>query len=250
VNKPYIGVSGLMSPEETSAVLRVYPDCDRQVMIGVLISSKSMRGVPTRWARRYPKPQEIAGIFSKDSRALNLIHYATGGEEDPVALFGALMAAVNYGGRYCHGVQVNAAWPSPAALRQLRECEPSLRVVLQLGPGAMAAGHFRNDMIRTLRAYDGACTDALIDASGGRGLPLDMALARCVLDAGRIALPDVIFGTAGGLCAETVHEFEPFLREGCSGDAEGKLRTGVIDGGDLDMTKVEPYLVEMVRAVS
>ncbi len=86
--KPYIGVTGFTSPDEVKSALSVFPALStRQLMVGVLISWKSLRGVPLkpRWQKQFPNPATIAELFLNDSRVVNLIHYSTEeGQEDSV----------------------------------------------------------------------------------------------------------------------------------------------------------------------
>ena len=246
----YIGVSGFMSRAEVDLALAAFPPADRLLMVGVLASSKTLAGTQNNYPRRYPMRDDIAGIFSDDPRCLNLVHYATGGESDPEELADALYEAIRYGGPHCHGLQVNAAWPPVGALREIREHLPDRRIVLQLGPGVLAAGP-TVDFVRRLDTYDGAVTDVLIDASGGRGLPIDLHTATRWLcevgeriDAGR--------GIAGGLCAEavpTIADLLYFEEYGVSIDAEGRLRDDADGGGNLDLDKVRRYLAAAGGAI-
>ncbi len=209
---PYIGVTGLMSTAETQATVAAFPaTCDRALMIGVLASSKTLAGQPNKWPLRYPLPADIASIFSPDSRALNLVHYATGGEHDGRALADAFIRAMVAGGPLCHGLQINAAWPTPRAFDIFRDHYPQAWVVLQIGPSAMREldHHVLNIAQRVRRDYGPVVTDLLIDASGGTGRPLDTVLASQLFDALKCA-GDWGVGVAGGLCAGALARTAPW----------------------------------------
>ena len=49
-------------------------------------------------------------------------------------------------------------------------------------------------------------------------------------------------GIAGGLWAETLPAVADLVRDGCSTDAEGKLRDDADGGGNLDLAKVRDHL--------
>ncbi len=259
----YIGVSGFMSADEVRAAL-AHHTSSRRLMVGILASSKTLCGHPNRYPRRYPKPDQAGAIFVDDPRCLNLVHVAPGevpsheqvSDGDggwatvkmgtgriPFAV--DLWRAMLLGGPLCHGVQVNKCWPGPSDvldIRLFRDRYPCARVVLQIGPRAMSMGVPSHS--GGLCLYQGAITDVLIDASAGRGVGLDPALAASWIQRVRERLPDVGIGIAGGLSAETLRDHEPLLRmsPGLSIDAEGQLRDDADGGGNLDLDKVAAYL--------
>ena len=230
----YIGVSGFMRSDEVRGALAVFPDCGRSLMVGVLVSAKTLSGQRNKYPNRYPLVEDIANIFTDDPRCLNLIHYAS--DERPTNA--ALEHLLRIGGPHCHGFQFNGEWPHRAGLvGLLLRAGPGLRVVLQV----------RDFDIPNKPYYGGLVTDVLIDASGGRGLPLNVTAAR---DGVRRFLnwDGLGCGVAGGLCAETVGALAPLMAEcpGLSIDAEGRLRT---EEDDLDMAKVRAYLRASADAI-
>jgi len=230
----YVGVSGFMRQDEVRGALAAFPDCGRSLMVGVLVSAKTLGGERNKYPNRYPLVDDIAGIFVDDPRCLNLIHYSSDVAPDG----GTLLRLLDLGGPHCHGFQFNGAWPRIWDLDRLLVAAESanrgLRIVLQARRGTDGF------LLPPADHYDDAATDILLDASGGRGLPLDVAAAREglseLLDWDGIGL-----GVAGGLCAETVGALAPLMAEypGLSIDAEGRLRTAE---DDLDMDKVRAYL--------
>jgi hypothetical protein len=242
----YIGVTGFMNQRDVYSVLNAMPmGTKKKLMVGILASSKTLAGQPNKYPNRYPTMDKIGSIAVQDPRVLNLVHVATGGEQDPPALTEMLLKAHAVVGPHCNGVQVNAEWPAVDALVTYRTWHPYARVVLQLGPGIVAGSHeaLTYGLGRYIRA--GAITDVLIDGSGGRGTALDAArvwgITCWLLD------ESVQTGFAGGLCAASFvgpdrdRDVVNMLldRWTLSIDAEGRLR----DADDhLDVQKARAYV--------
>lgn len=84
IGGPYIGVTGFMTRVEVRAVLETVPAGSKyRLMVGVLMSSKTLRGEQNKWPGRYPKRETVPKIFVDDPRTFNLVHYAT---DNPDAL--------------------------------------------------------------------------------------------------------------------------------------------------------------------
>jgi hypothetical protein len=238
----YVGCSGFMCRSEVEAALAVFPDCGRQLMVGVLASEKTLAGLPNRWSRRYPKRVNIGDVFVYDPRALNLVHYAS--EHPPTA--DDLRWLDLYSGSKCHGFQFNGAWPGASLIGLLRARWARLeetRVVLQLRELNPI------EAVRRLEPYSFIATDVLIDGSGGRGVPLSVAQCADLAIAIRAAFPHFGIGIAGGLCAETVPDVAHLIRDGISVDAEGRLRDDADDGGNLVQTNVAAYFQKTAEAI-
>jgi hypothetical protein len=238
---PYIGVTGFMSQGEVAAALNAFRDGPatggRKIMVGVLASSKTLAGQKNKWPNRYPAPRDIARLFSTDPRALNLIHYAT---DDQSTLDEQLRTLLRLGGPNLHGFQLNMAWPDPGALEVLE----GKRVVLQIGAKAIALAGDAEDIASCVDEYthDGHITDVLIDASGGKGVPMDPDLVIACVDAIADWHPDLGIGVAGGLSAATLGSLRPITGTFpfVSIDAEGRLRT---DDDRLDVAAMQEYLI-------
>ncbi len=247
---PYIGVTGFMTPQEVRAALRCFdPASERKLMVGVLASSKTLRGETNKYPNRYPKTVDIEYIFQEHPAALNLIHYST---DEPDGLSEDLLFLPAYCGPHLDGFQVNMCWPEVRGLQRVRRLF-KLRhgrkylIVLQIGRKAMEEVASRPKALADKVAdyvKNDAIDDILIDASGGKGLPLDITKAREYLD--ELASRDlgIGLGVAGGLSAETFRPFAELLDEfpDLSGDAEGKLRDPISD--DLDIIKMVAYIKE------
>lgn len=242
--QPYIGVTGFMTHEEVLSILSSMP-AGRLLMVGVLASTKTMRGVQNSWPNRFPLTSEIRQIFVPDPRALNLIHFAT---DDPATLETQLEQAIYLGGPAFNGFQLNMVWPDPNKLRDVLS-KRNLRVVLQIGSTAFRKVDEDAESLATkLDDYIDIATYILFDLSGGLGREIDAARALPVLRAVRARHPNLGLGVAGGLSAETIHLIEPIIREfpDVSIDAEGKIR----DEKDarLNMQKTARYIGKAARA--
>ena len=266
-NHPYIGVSGFMSANEVRAALDAFPDCGRQLMVGVLASSKTLCGLPNKYPRRYPLAADIAGIFVDDPRCLNLVHVATDGDKStvdgkliPIEI--DLWRGFTAGGPLCHGVQFNGATQRlrPEALHAFKAmCPTAKRIVLQVGPRWLDARSAADSFMKSLARYAGTATDILLDLSGGNGRLINPETARdLAVDARKslahwgVAPGEMAIGIAGGLCAETLPGIRGLLEEQgpLSIDAEGRLRDDADGGGNLDLDKARSYLATGGRVVS
>ncbi len=232
----YVGITGFVSRDEVDFALSCLPE-GLTLMCGVLVSAKTLRGIPNKWRRRYANPETMADIFSPDPRCLNLIHYSGGGEPPTVDDVAALRAL---GGPLLHGFQFNGIWPLRETIAPLARGH---QVVLQLKTSAVPA------LLSDPRIFDSiACmfTESrchlLLDGSGGRGVPLDPAAMRAHVKAIRMQRGYYFgLGVAGGLCAETLPSLSVLRGYEVSIDAEGRLRDGD-EGGVLNREKVRAYL--------
>ncbi len=257
--KPYVGVTGFMSPHELGFVLTddvkaALMRANRLLMNGVLVSEKSLRGEPVKpkWRWQYPEPSRVAGLF-RDSRCLlNLVHYNTKQE----AFCDELLSVQDLAGPWCDGFQLNMAWPTADELRRWRMHDNhGQRLVLQIGKAAFdAVGRDAQALVMRLHGYveDGLITDVLFDLSGGDGVALDRSAAVPVLE----RLYDVFgqwigIGAAGGLGPGSAGTMAALFKTvpSLSIDAQGQLRTKPIaenaaGGDDLDTNKARAYVLE------
>lgn len=250
---PYIGVTGFMTPQEVRAALRRFTAfVPRKLMVGVLASSKTLRGQPNKWPGRYPVMERMKEIFQSHDLAVNLIHYNT---DDPATLAEQLIELIGYAGPHLHGFQLNVAWPPPNEITKFHEATDSkYRIVLQIDGRAMAEVD-DNPVRLAYRVsqwyYGGSFHDILIDSSGGKGQPFDLAKARDIL--GEFKFQELLhlwnLGIAGGLGPSTVKRLAPLLEEhpNLNWDAEGQLRDP--DSDDLDMLQVANYLDDSLEMV-
>lgn len=80
--KPYIGVTGFMTPEEITALQALFgPNDSHQLMVGILVSHKTWHGIPSKYPQLYPSAEgleELVGAIDA-SRAFALVHYNSAG---------------------------------------------------------------------------------------------------------------------------------------------------------------------------
>ena len=268
--RPYIGVSGIMHHDEALATIAAWRDAwaavgrepTHDLMLGVLVSTKTLAGIPNKYPLRYPPADRIAGIFPDAPGVLNLLHLAL----DLPDIWNPRieMAAVKAMGPRCHGMQINIATPTDpcdcggfSALLQGARLDltqkvrgQAPRLVFQVRPGDRTAERIAADACCYAGRDDGpipGLTDVLIDGSGGTGRGLDVdrceeIVAEIRSRTAKLGYGPSGIGIAGGLSAETVGAVGEFLRHGASIDAEGRLRDDAPGGGNLDLAKVGAYL--------
>lgn len=242
----YVGVTGFMSHVEVEAARDAIPrGMHRRLMVGVLASSKTLRGERNKWPMRYPVITSIPRIWPEcdpHHECLNLIHYATDDRDTLDQQLIELQARAGWG---CDGVQLNCAWPMPAQLGLfLADPERRMRwrtLVLQIGGRALSeAGGIEDASIR-LNEYLGLVTDVLIDPSGGHGKALDADEARDQVAYLADRHPRLGIGIAGGLSGDSIAPAR--ITAGAfaevSVDAEGRLRD---EADRLDLGRVRRYL--------
>ena len=204
--KPYIGITGFMSRGEVELALTALPhDSDLLVMVGVLASSKTLRGIPNKWPRRYPGMGEIGGIFPGGRNTLNLIHFNT---KDRDSLFTDMYNVQDRAGPYCHGLQLNVPWPEVDILARYRDHAALSRntIVLQCGEKALdEVDRSPAKLVERVQKYEGLIDYVLIDPSGGLGKDFDEMFAHnCLLALSRDGPDSIGMGIAGGLHAGNI----------------------------------------------
>jgi hypothetical protein len=261
--KRNIGVTGFMSVEELKTAqdlfIRLFEqheaahekeNSEPRLMAGILVSSKTIEGIPDRYPGRYPKPQKLTDLFLEANswNTRNLAHYNTDTPENLVEECEQVMEVV---GPSLDGFQLNIRWPDPVLVKELRRRHPRLHILLQVGGGALS--HFARGREGAFSRYDtegfmakvleygGSLNEILLDPSGGRGEALQAGhltpLVRELMKVEGLGI-----GVAGGLSGETmglVSELVPVCSY-LSIDAEGRLRNSEDDS--LNLERVEVYL--------
>lgn len=245
MHKPYIGVTGIMTPQERRAVTSAFGiPRTHHLMRGVLVSPKTLAGGTNKYPHRYPPIGEVHKIFDKTAGVFNCIHTT---EDEQKPLNGHLMRIINACGSNVHGFQLNMCWPSVKELAEFHENTFfGYRVVLQVGRRAMEQVDYQPPLlVERLREYREVIHDVLIDGSGGKGIPLDVAKTCDYLQAIEDWEPDLGKGFAGGLSAKTLYSLANTILmrfPNASIDAEGALRHRESD--DLDLILASAYLEE------
>jgi hypothetical protein len=226
---PYAGITGFTTPGEVAAALELLPPGRRRLMVGVLVTDRTLEGEPEEIAPcRLPRLADLPALFPPHPRAFNAVHFHT---RTPERLAEQAERVIAASGSRLHALQVNLDHIPPEALRAIRAGHPDLALILPLhGPVRGFA-----------RIYAGLVDVALFDPSAGRGLVLDPGEARAALEEIEATMPGVALAVAGGLGPDTVDRIRPLLERfpDLSFDAESRLR----DAEDrLDLEKVGEYL--------
>ena len=233
MRQPYVGITGFTFAKQVDFILQDVPREEfgfYQLMAGILVSSKTLRGQSNRHPERFPKIGDVHSIIFPDPHVLWLIHFHA---EDTRNLDAELGETLLHASPHCHGVQLNVAWPDVFSVDRLWSSlvptRKQARIVLQIGQKAMdQASNLPAEIARRVCVYAsmGIITDVLIDPSGGTGKLFDLDAAMQILLAIDERCPTLNLGIAGGLSAETLHQLDTLvpLFPGLNIDAEGKLR--------------------------
>ena len=226
---PYVGITGFTTPEEVAAALELLPPGRRRLMVGILVSDRTLEGLPEEMGpRRHPAVVNLGTLFLADPRAFNAIHFHTRTPERLVDQTEQVIAAA---GPRLHALQINLERTPPEALRAIRANHPALQLILPLHETAR----------RFAETYAGLVDIVLFDWSAGRGVLFDPAEAQAALEEIEAKMHGVALAVAGGLGPDTVDPVRPLLERfpDLSFDAESRLR----DADDrLDLAKVGEYL--------
>lgn len=241
---PYLGITGFMRVGEVIAChngfIEAVEKCGTQTaremkfMVGVLVSSKTLAGNTNKWTDRYPLVTEIPDIIClKREPLLYTIHYNTDDEKTLDEQVDALMAI----SPNIDAIQFNIRWASHVLLQRIRRKYPELRIILQIGAGALSEVNEPGDIFlgEALRGYESVVDDYLVDPSGGKGEALDLWRAfACIADHDipRSMRP----GIAGGRDADNLHEAHGLMRRlkrPVNMDTERRMRTDTPGGGHL-----------------
>jgi hypothetical protein len=233
--RPYISISGitlLSEIEKLNSVageLQKKYNAEHSYVNGILVSSKTLRGDTNKWPQRYPKVNTIASMLSTPPQpnAYNLVHFNT---DEPWDLFRSLVYIKGVCGPHLHGLQLNITWPSIDSIRLYRMYHPDAKIIVQVGGKALESMNNNPTRIaQAIASYQGVANYALLDPSGGKGIPFDTLEMQRYLDAIYYngIHEHIGIGIAGGLTARTVgatidHFFSRYPN--LSIDVEGNVR--------------------------
>jgi hypothetical protein len=219
----YIGMTGFSTREQVEAVLaHRSKSAKHYLMIGVLVSHKSLHGQPLDQPKRYPPREVLGDIFTDGKQLLNLLHFNTNAPEQ---LLDDMLLAQDLAGIFCHGFQLNMMWPDIKILQGYRKFCPTQVLVLQCGKRALEQAGSPQALADRVGKYEGLIDYVLIDGSGGLGLPFDEILVKEYFSE-LSKLSGIGFGVAGGLEPGSLYRLHPVWRKfsNFSIDAESGLR--------------------------
>jgi hypothetical protein len=238
----YLGVTGFTSPVEVQAAIAAAKGKlgPRLLMIGVLMSQKTMQGKDAKFKNRYPKTEDIARIFPDDATCLNLVHYATNDQE---TLLGQMSAVTKIAGPHMNGIQLNMAWPDPQVLELYRNIFPNNVIVMAVTSKMFQDVHYDSEALahRIKEEYFGLVDYVLLDPSGGKGQAFDVTEGLGYLKVLSTIFEPWQIGIAGGIGPKTLNLIEPIIQAFPESnlDAEGQLRT---PDDHLDLAYMKSYI--------
>ncbi len=231
----YFGIAGVNEPYEARQFVRFLdmvgiPDHAR-FMNGPLVSFKTLNGREPNNTRRYPPISRLPALLIDDPRVINIVHY----NSRKPNLYEQLSKLIKIS-PLIQGVQLNIADPDLDDLIRFKREYPDILVVLQLGLRVFSSCN--NDvmeLIRYVRRYETVVDYALLDLSGGEGIPIDFSVADSFVLEMSWQDTRVVTGVTGGLRADTVLKLSSLLKRDGSlfWDAESGVRTNDV----LDMGK-------------
>jgi len=250
-NRPYIGICDFPTSIQALALSKMMsaesnPLSQRLLMVGVMISRKTLNGIPSKWTKVWPPKEQLRRIFVQHHRAFNCLHYADFDGED---VFLNLLRASTFGGPNLDALQLDMIWPDINALWDFRDTREDLKIVLQVNSRAME--QLDNDPERValrIEEYSPAINYVLLDKSMGRGQGMDAQALLPYCRAIRACTPELGLAVAGGLGPDTLHLAEPVVDEfpDVSLDAQGQLR---VNGSSLDPIDWGRAVIYLKRAV-
>lgn len=231
----YFGIAGINEPYEARQFVRFLdmvglPEHVR-FMNGPLVSYKTLNGKEPSNPRRYPPVSRLPGLLIDDPRVINIVHY----NSRTPNLYEQLIKLIKIS-PLVQGIQLNIAEPNLDDLIRFKREHPDALVVLQLGLRVFSGCN--NDvmeLIRYVRRYEEVVNYALLDLSGGEGIPMDLSVADSFVREMSWQDTPVATGVTGGLRSDTVLKLSSLLKRDTSlcWDAESGVRTNDV----LDMGK-------------
>ena len=241
---PYIGVTGFVSKEEMDTFNRLFiserkggqsiknliDSIHHKIMIGVLVSHKTLLKEMPDNQNRYPYIDNVREIFIDDDTYFNCVHFNSKDSENLFVHLSMLAQIPNI-----NGIQLNICWPSAKILQQFKSRFPEIKIILQIGENAYKeVGESPRSLYSRLAEYSNAIDFILFDMSGGKGILIDVndTLIKVVADLSQ-KMPEIGIGVAGGLSFDSVPALVRMLDalktlecnpNNISIDAEGRLR--------------------------
>lgn len=262
---PYIGITDFMNFEQVQNMLAIFTahrpkHINRELHVGVMMSYKTLHGIPSKWQKAFPRKEDIYKIFSS-TQTYNCLHYAD--YDDHPNTWKSIAEAIEWGSRsfdagFLDALQLDMVWPSPRQIKRglhYTNYTKSRRmdVILQIGKNALEeADNDPRVVVQRLKEYEGIISRVLLDKSMGKGLGMDaqglIPFARAI----RESFPTLEIGAAGGLGPETMHLVEPLIKEfpDISIDAQGRLRPSGNALDPVDWNMAGDYLVKALQLFS
>ena len=250
MKKSYIGITDFTDPNQAHEMLNVFKDTEKFLMVGIMMSYKTLNGIETKWKDAWPAKEDIKNIFVSHPKAFNTLHYA---DYEGINILENLERATIYGGSNMHAIQLDMIWPDPEQVKAYHRKYPYVEIVLQVNGKAFDIVENRAlDLIKKLYLYENSLSYVLLDKSMGKGLGMDANLLAYFLRSLTIGLPglrDIGLAVAGGLGPKTLHLVKPLVEEfpDISIDAQGRLRPSGNALDPIDWGMAKEYLEKAVE---
>ncbi len=231
--KQYIGVTGITTIEDVENMTNALDG--HLGMYGILMSQKTLQGLPRRG--RYANKEDIHYLMEKmPENSLRTIHWC-GKELDSRFLENAMHISEGL----CNAIQLNMPYPSIKELGKFTE-NHNHKIIFQIEDCMFEEP---KEMAKKIVPYVPFIDYAIIDQSGGKGIPINAEMSRAV--ANELEKLDLGIVFAGGLDAQRVPEIAGLIRDyHASIDAEGHLMNME---DHLDNSKVTNYIKAGIKAV-
>lgn len=247
---PYIGITDFTNIAQVLKMSHVFRThnprgSERKLHVGVMMSRKTLRDMPTMWHNIFPPKERVAHIF-RSLLVYNCLHYAD--YEHSPNLWKDLADAIRFGGNRMNALQLDMIWPDPAEVEKGVGCN-NIEVILQIGKQAFErAKNTPQEIVRRLSSYDGVIHRVLLDKSMGKGIRMDANGLRPFILAIKESFPRLGITVAGGLGPDTLDLVEPLVREfpDLSIDAQGQLRPSANIQDPIDWGMAEAYLIKAI----
>lgn len=241
----YIGVSGINERVSIGflrdAVALMPEGC--RFAAGILVNRKIIDGEAPKRRRNCAREHILSVVRScRAVGAWPVIHYNVKDGEFSSSLEVAKDTVLDVLQNIGCAVQINGFSGSLDALKEIKRALVPNELILQFWSSTLGQDSHRDEWVRAIVDHYSFIDHALIDLSGGTGLPADVGFFLAVLRAlpDRVQRSGVKFGIAGGFDAETVLGL---AGECVSVDAESRLRSS-------DDELIEGKALAYVRAAS
>lgn len=246
--KPFISITDFTDFSQVREMQKILErtGSSRKLGVGVMMSRKTLLGIPTKWASVFPKKTQIADIFQQGRNLFNVLHYADYDEQSTSREF---LKAIAYTGKYLHALQLDMTWPMLDGIKEVKRRAPEIAIILQVGEVAMEkCGNDPQQVAERLVPYRATnCLDyVLLDKSMGKGKGMDAELLLTYMRAIQARLKGLALVVAGGLGPETMNLVDPIRREfpDVSIDAQSRLRPSGNATDPIDWNLAGQYLRE------
>lgn len=250
---PYIGITDFTDESQVRAMLAVLRKASgnrlpRKLGVGVMMSRKTLNGLPSRFNDIFPAKEKIADIFVNDPLTYNVLHYA---DYEGIDVLENLTEAAKWGGPNLHALQLDMIWPEPDVIKKFKELHSHIELIIQINPSAFKQVDFQTlGLVDRLKGYDYSLSGVLLDMSMGQGVPMSWLSLLPHLAGLNALLPKMALVVAGGLGPNSLDLVKPLVDcfvPDISIDAQGKLRPSGSYLEPIDWQMVERYLVRAME---